>query len=160
MSSSQDDFDRLRRLLASKRYEQPPPGYFNHFSDRVIARIEEEEFRSCSNWWAWLIEKLEAKPILVCAYSMAVSSLLLVGYRVSSIFDQTVATAPLPGGLDLASVSNQPPFPRAFGSLGLADRSAIAYTTSLRPALRQEPLGELYRSHNLQVQAVGFSPNR
>jgi hypothetical protein len=65
MSSSQDDFGRLRKLLASKRYEQPPPGYFNYFSDRVIARIEVEQSHRSSSWWNWLLEKMEAKPILV-----------------------------------------------------------------------------------------------
>src|SRR5687767_9055851 len=123
MSSSQDDFDQLRRLLAFKRHEQPPPGYFNYFSDRVIARIEVEQFTSRSNWWDWLMEKLEGKPILACAYSVAVSCLLLVGFRVSEIFDQAIATAPLSGGLDLAGVPNQPPFPGTFGSVGLFDRS-------------------------------------
>ena len=162
MSPSQDDFGQLRRLLASKRYEQPPPGYFNHFSDRVIARIEVEEFSGRSNWWDWLMEKLEAKPILACAYGMAVSSLLLVGFRFSDIFDPNVAEAPLPGGLNLANIPNQPAFPGTFGSVGSFDRPAVAYTmtTSLRPALRQEPLADLYRGNSLRAQAVGFSFGR
>jgi len=160
MRSSQDDFVRLRKLLASKRYEQPPPGYFNHFSDRVIARIEVEEFSRGSHWWAWLMEKLEAKPILACAYGLAVSSLLLVGFRFSEILDQKVAEAPLPGGLDLASVPHQPALPGSFGSVGLFDRSAVAYTTSLSPALRQQPLGDLYRGNGLRVQATGFNFSR
>jgi hypothetical protein len=160
MSTSRDNFEQVRKLLACKRHEQPPPGYFNHFSDRVIARIEVEESSGCSNWWDWLVEKFEAKPILACAYSLAVSSLLLVGFRFSDILDQEVAEVPLPSALNLAGIPNQAAFQGAFGSVGLFDRSTVAYTTSLSPALRQQPLGELYRGNSLRVQTVGFSFGR
>jgi len=160
MTSSQDDFDQLKKLLAIKRYEQPPAAYFVHFSDRVIARIEVEECRGGASWWDWLMEKLEAKPILACAYGMAVSGLLLVGFRFSEMLDNDVPGSPLSGGLNLTSIPSQPTFPSTFGSVGLFDRSAVAYTTSLRPALRHQPLGDLYRGNSLGFQAVGFSYGR
>jgi hypothetical protein len=106
------------------------------------------------------MEKLEAKPILACAYGLAVSSLLLVGFRFSDILDQKIAEAPLPTGLDLARVQHQSAFPGTLGSVGMFDRSAVAYTTSLSPALRQQPLGDFYRGNGLQVQAVGFNFSR
>jgi hypothetical protein len=40
MNAGPENFERLRRLLVLKRYEQPPQGYFVEFPSRVIARIE------------------------------------------------------------------------------------------------------------------------
>lgn len=50
MSSSPDDnFDSLQKVLRVKRYEQPPPRYFNEFAGRVVSRIESGEGRV--SWW-------------------------------------------------------------------------------------------------------------
>ena len=50
MSSSPDDsFDSLKRVLRVKRYEQPPPRYFNEFSGRLISRLASGEGRT--SWW-------------------------------------------------------------------------------------------------------------
>ncbi len=43
MNAESDNFEALRKLLALKRYEQPPPGYFNQLPGRILSRIEREE---------------------------------------------------------------------------------------------------------------------
>ena len=51
-----ESFPEVARLLSLKRHEVPPPGYFNHFSAKVIARIEAESLAEARRpWWtAWL----------------------------------------------------------------------------------------------------------
>jgi hypothetical protein len=48
-SSPDDNFDSLQKVLRLKRYEQPPPRYFNEFAGRVVSRIESGEGRV--SWW-------------------------------------------------------------------------------------------------------------
>jgi hypothetical protein len=96
MSQESEDFGRLRRLLALKRYEQPPPGYFNGFSRLVIARIKAGDTgeESLPNWLFWespwfqrLWAALQAKPILAGAFGAAVCSLLIFGVTFSERID-------------------------------------------------------------------------
>ena len=91
MSMSQDteNFEQLRRLLALKRHEQPPPGYFNDFSRQVIVRIKAGErgeggaFLERLLWEAPWLQRiwaaLETKPILAGACGVAACGLLLMG---------------------------------------------------------------------------------
>jgi hypothetical protein len=107
MSMSQDsqDFTSLRRLLALKRYEQPPPGYFNHFSTQVIARIKAGEGAHESAlgslfweapWLQRLWAALETKPILASAFGAAVCVLLIGGVVYSERADNQPTLSALP----------------------------------------------------------------
>jgi len=55
MDQLPDDSDALRRLVALKRHETPPPGYFREFSKQVRRRIDAEaELKNQSGWRSWL----------------------------------------------------------------------------------------------------------
>jgi hypothetical protein len=87
MRPETENFEQLRRLLALKRHEQPPPGYFNSFSSQVIARIEAGERGDDAVGfarWIWegvwlqrLWEALAAKPALAGVFGVAVCGLLI-----------------------------------------------------------------------------------
>jgi hypothetical protein len=91
MSYPEEQFDDVRRLLRCKRYEQPPPAYYNAFSDTVIARLEAEETTANSSWWSRLVERFDAKPVVVCAYGVAASGLLFFGFSLSQAFESELA---------------------------------------------------------------------
>src|SRR5712691_7763588 len=89
MHPEQENFDSLRRLLALKRHEVPPPGYFHDFSGHVIARIRAGERPDRSGFWEslsweapWLQRiwgAFETKPILAGVLGMAVCGMLVSG---------------------------------------------------------------------------------
>src|SRR4051794_35281232 len=103
MDNSNNNFDPLRRLLGCKRYEQPPPGYFISFSDKVLARIEADDELEPASWWDWFVNRFDAKPVLVGMYGLAVSSLLFLGFRLSQVFDADLSASPALGGPWLAA---------------------------------------------------------
>ena len=138
MSQNSQDFESLRRLLALKRHEQPPPGYFNHFSSQVIARIKagdraEENAVERLFWEAPWLQRLwaaiETKPILSGAFGAAVCALLIGGIIYSEKADvqpfipeaETTATEPVQ--LANASASDQPIMVKP-GSIGFSGNGA------------------------------------
>ena len=89
MQPERDAFEALRRLLVLKKYEQPPPGYFNGFSQQVILRIQSGEatseipflawLRSPITWVQELWDSLESRPALAGAFGFAVCATLASG---------------------------------------------------------------------------------
>ncbi len=79
-----ENFESLRRLLALKRHEIPPPGYFHNFSSEVISRIRLGEHRSKDAmqempWYLRFIQIFDAKPALAGAFASALCLLLVFG---------------------------------------------------------------------------------
>jgi hypothetical protein len=73
--SSPENFDSLEKLLRLKRYEKPPPRYYNEFSGRVVSRIEAGEGRI--SWW----EKFgfDLRPAFAAAAGMLACGLVVYG---------------------------------------------------------------------------------
>ena len=74
MNSDPNDFENLRKLLALKRYEQPPPGYFSRLPDRITARIERGEGQS--DFWERFISPFILRPAVVYGFALASLSAL------------------------------------------------------------------------------------
>ena len=116
-----ENFDPLRRLLALKRHEQPPPGYFHHFSGQVIARIRAGERAAPDTAWGLLWDApwlqrlwaaLEARPVLAGSVGVACCAALLASVV---LFD---------GNTDKNSAQAEPPQQAMEASLGFSDRSS------------------------------------
>lgn len=157
MIPEQDQFEELRRLLALKRHEQPPPGYFHHFSGQVIARIQAGETAASNSWLQRLLTHApwlqglwggwEAKPIVAGAFGIGVCSLLVVGLVSSERVDSaTVDLAPVQANLATLQGQNGSLFERAF-----ADHSA---TGAVFTAGAQTSIFDEIRPH---AQPVNFS---
>lgn len=79
MNPKPDDFDKVQKLLALKRHEQPPPRFFSEFSEQVIARLDSPVPARPGRWWQRLGLDFDLQPPLVCALGVVVCGLLLVG---------------------------------------------------------------------------------
>jgi hypothetical protein len=101
MSPIPEDFEQLRRLLALKRHEQPPPGYFHGFSRQVIVRLQAGDLGDPEEASIWsfgggsLLQRiwatLDARPILAGAFGVAVCGFFVVGALISD--NTSIATA-------------------------------------------------------------------
>jgi len=78
MDPAPENFDKLQKLLALKRHEQPPPGFFARFPAQVRARIEGHQRDAAPSWWHRMVESLDARPMLAGTYGLAVGGLLLL----------------------------------------------------------------------------------
>ncbi len=113
MNPEQEKFEPLRRLLAVKRHEQPPPGYFDNFARQVIIRIRAGEGPGSSSileafswqapWLQRLLGAFQGRPILAGGFGFAACALLLAGFLFSEnasappeLFGSTLATTALP----------------------------------------------------------------
>ncbi len=96
MKPDSDNFEGLQRLLALKRYEQPPPGYFNSFADRVLHRIDSGEDLETLSWWRHLTAGFALRPALAGAFGLAVAGIYFFGLGVSHLVDQQTAQTSSP----------------------------------------------------------------
>jgi hypothetical protein len=89
MSEDENHFGSLRRLLALKRHEIPPPGYFNDFSGIVLQGIREGRYVadetiltrlfSHAPWMERIYQLFDAKPVFASGFVGALCLLLFFG---------------------------------------------------------------------------------
>ncbi len=102
MNPEPEKFQDLCRLLALKRYEQPPPGYFDKFSRQVIVRIRAgetgqdpsflEKLTVEVRWLQRLWNGMEEKPVWAGAFGVAVCGVLFAGILYSERLDNSAST--------------------------------------------------------------------
>jgi len=164
MSENENNFESLRRLLAHKRQELPPPGYFNSFSGQIIGRIRAGEVREKSTeagryfseapWLLKVLQAFELKPAFAGAFASALSLLLVLGIvyaeRPDSGPQPILQTADQSIG-SFASMSS----PAAISQPTMAND----FTTSNSAATSLQPVASLFGSQNVFAQPVSFSPS-
>jgi hypothetical protein len=69
MNTNPENFETLRKALAIKRHEVPPPGYFNNLSSNIAARIERGECEL--TFWERLHSSFTLRPAFAYAFAIA-----------------------------------------------------------------------------------------
>jgi hypothetical protein len=89
MNPDPEEFETLRKLMALKRHEQPPPGYLNQLSTRIRTRIEGGEGQL--NLWDRFSANFSLRPSLAYAFGLTVCG--AVGLSAVSMVKQEMAQA-------------------------------------------------------------------
>lgn len=130
MDNSRPPFEEVARLLAWKRHEQPPPGYFRHFSYQVLARLRLEQNQAPKPWWRAWLEQFDAKPLLISAYGATVCVLLFLGVNIAVTDDNlgfpSVQAETYSGAGDLFANSEPLTINIGFSSIGPSISTAAA----------------------------------
>ncbi|MBW8863963.1 MAG: hypothetical protein JF609_03385 [Verrucomicrobia bacterium] len=169
MNESENNFDDLKNLLKLKRHEIPPPGFFNHFSDEVVARIRAgeasgagsfaEQLNDHAPWLVNFLRIFEAKPGVIGGFATSLCLLLLFGVVVAERSESgpqnllTTASGqadPVASAPALASVATP-----TFASSTASERGiAISTNASLQPvAFFGQPAGA-----SALFQSASFAP--
>jgi hypothetical protein len=162
MNENENNFDALRRLLTLKRHETPPPGYFNGFSDQVIARIRAgaagdaraaAKRVSGTSWLSNFLQLFEFKPAFAGAFASALCLLLIFGIVYADRPDsgpQPFLTNSDSSGASFAAVT-----PTVLPS----ENYAADLMASNNPATSLQPVASFLGSEGAFAQPVSFSPS-
>jgi len=162
MNENENNFESLRRLLAHKRQELPPPGYFNSFSGQIIARIragearaeqtDDEKYFAKAPWLLKLLRAFEFKPAFAGAFASALSLLLVLGIIYAERPDAPPQQIFQTAGQSMnsfAAMSNPAVCQPAVASDNSISNSA---------ANSLQPVASLFNSQNFLAQPVSFTP--
>jgi hypothetical protein len=146
MNSEQEDFNQLRRLLKLKRHELPPPGYFNNFSSKVIARIEAGPARP-DNLVEWLYLRMPwlqgvvaslATPKAAWACAITASALLISGLMSTETTNEFALSADNSMGVSAAAEATSPALNATVNNTAAVNTSSNELGGSLFDQIRPE----------------------
>ena len=87
-----DDEQRLLRLLALKRYETPPPGFFDHLPRRILVSVRAGVELEDASWWERLRHLILREPMVAGSYAALGLGAVLFGV---SVFETARGTGDL-----------------------------------------------------------------
>jgi len=157
MNESENNFEALRRLLALKRHEIPPPGYFNTFASRVTSRIQAgetaETWEAVEPWWLLkFLQVFEAKPAYVGSFACALCLLLLFGIVYAERPDATLKS-------NLLAAVTQPAVPLAdvASPILTASSGQGGLMVATNPIISLAPVAALFGQQSPLPQAMNVN---
>jgi len=150
-----EDFEKLCKLLKIKRYEQPPPGYFNSFSDIVVNRLQREARTSRFEIpvLSSVLRLLETSPVFSGLFGAALCGLVIFGISSANQATQSPLAAFIPSFT---------------GTAGADSSDALALNASVHGDLLGRTTDPMFGASSLvsplsvglQAQSVSFTPGQ
>jgi len=150
-----EDFERLLRLLALKRSELPPPGYFDDFSFHVIAALRNPQSTPSVTWWKFWVADYDFKPVLAGAFAMTVCGLFLLGLSISQILRDGSTSAQL-NVHSAFGVVPSPMLPVESSAHPMMVSMNANVPSPLNPVLSEEPPDFLFNLHGSNIMRTSF----
>jgi hypothetical protein len=154
MNADPENFDALLKLIALKRHEQPPPGYFDRLPGKILARLEANEEKT--GFWSRVISNIVLKPAFAYSLGLAFCGTFAAGifYTLQMQMPAQTASEPMPTqawelatpSTDLASQQTLSGAPHVFGYSGF-DNTNASY----------ESLPSLFSNSELRSIPVSYS---
>ncbi len=171
MNENENNFESLRQLLALKKHEVPPPGYFNRFSHRVISEIESgerltdsERFFATVPWLFRLLSSMQARPALVGTAATGIFVLMAIGLIVADRPDSSLEVAA--SAMAPVDPANSLSVSQTFASSDLMTASASSSSAetagtglAISTNLSLQPVASMFGHPNSLVQPASFNGN-
>jgi hypothetical protein len=105
MKQDRQETEKIIRIIALKRFEQPPPGYFHLLPDRIVSRIEQGDGKS--DFWDNLAAIFSIRPALVYAFGLSICGAVTAGILYSPRMEGMASnTGSMPDSLWAVSVED------------------------------------------------------
>jgi len=162
MSPTDEQVPELKRLLALKRHERPPPGHFDRLARNIRRALEAEEPAGAASWWERLLSRFDMEPAWAAALACAVVAAYFYGWAWSHQTEPQKVAVPLPASPDWVAATHPvwaaypaSPAPRANDHEG---RVGSPLRSSVHPIIGMEPVrGWLTPNRTPEVLPVSFS---
>jgi len=150
------EFEKLRKLLKLKNYEQPPPGYFSNFSTKVTNRIESQsrhrnEVPHEAQWLQRFVNLLENNRMVAGLFGVCTCSLLIAGIGYSQYREPTNYASE--GNLGLPSNNNGD---NSFSKI--LDGAPVSTDSSTQPMMTMLDTNSQTPSMQIDTGTPGASP--
>ena len=154
-ATSAKEFETLRKALALKRYEQPPPGYFNRLPNQIMARIEAGEGET--KFWQRFIPSFTLRPAMAYGLGLAVCGVVAVSVYYTS-------NLPVNNGSPVTASSmttSQPQTLLGSPAPGLCDREPESnHRQQHEPDYRTLAVPVTQIGQGLQSMPAGYTPHQ
>jgi hypothetical protein len=164
MNENENNFDSLRRLLAFKNRETPPPGYFNNFSGNVLSRIRAGESREPATaaehlfveapWLAKFLQIFDARPAFTGGFALALCLVLVFGIVFAERPD---SSAPQPVLASAAENSTSSAQVVADASVAQTPSQIMLASADTNPVTSLQPVASLFGQQGANAQQVSFT---